>query len=145
MENITQSELARHKLTLNPCPNCKSVNIEIGGDDFDGDVMCIDCKLIIPVCYGTKNAILTWNEAENWKTAWSFLNYDSEISDEDRLNWLQKGHSIVGFRNKDKELMFSANFHQEVPDSHKDVRIAIDKAMKRENTQQSKSKSVRQG
>ena len=133
MTNETQSELARHKLMLNPCPNCKSSDIEIGGDDFDGDVICNKCKLITPICCGTKWAILAWNKAENWKT-WDILSEESDISDSERLDWLQKGHSIVGFRNKDNELVFSANFHREVPDSHKDVRIAIDKAMVRGNS-----------
>lgn len=133
MNNLTEHELIRHNLTLNPCPNCKSVNIRIDGDDFDGDAMCVDCKLITPICYGTKGAILTWNKANNWKN-WEFLTggYD-DISDLDRLNWLQSGHSIVCFRNKDNELVFSADFDQESPNCHKNVRIAIDKAINREN------------
>lgn len=141
MNDLIQSELARHNLALNPCPNCKSSNIEIGGDDFDGDVMCLDCRLITPVCYGTKNAILTWNEAENWKTAWSFLNDDdSGNSDTDRLNWLQSGHGVVALQGPSGSgIVFSANFSNQYPTEHKDVRIAIDKAISRENTQQSKT------
>lgn len=134
MSNLfTKLELARFNLTLNSCPNCKSIDITIGGDDFDGDVMCNECKLVTPVCYGTKGAILTWNKAANWQTAWDFLKDNNEISDSERLDWLQKGHSIVASRNSAGKLLFSANFHQEVPDESEDVRIAIDKAIVRGN------------
>jgi hypothetical protein len=48
-------------IQLEPCPYCTGTNIEVGGDDFDGDVCCNDCLLCTYVCYGTRNAIRVWN------------------------------------------------------------------------------------
>lgn len=70
--DFTAAELKRHKLTLFPCPKCNSQNLEIGGDDSDGDVICHNCGLITPVCYGTKSAISIWNKRDNWQN-WSIF------------------------------------------------------------------------
>jgi hypothetical protein len=65
---------------LEPCPHCTGNNIQVEGDDFDGDVFCNDCKLCTYVCYGTRNAIRVWNGRIRIKE-WSFLTDDNRPPD----------------------------------------------------------------
>ena len=52
-------------LILLPCPECDALTVEESGDDFDGDVSCLNCGLLTPLCYGTKAAIRMWNDRKN--------------------------------------------------------------------------------
>ena len=54
-----------HELSLTPCPDCGSLDVEESGDDFDGMVNCSKCGLATYLCYGTKTAIKVWNERIN--------------------------------------------------------------------------------
>jgi hypothetical protein len=68
---MTQSKY-HPELTLAPCANCNSANVQDGGDDFDADVICNDCRLITPVFLGTRNAINAWND-RLYMDQWVFL------------------------------------------------------------------------
>lgn len=51
-----------HHLHIEPCL-CGNPSPEVGGDDFDADVMCDVCRRITPGdYYGTRQAIPAWNK-----------------------------------------------------------------------------------
>jgi len=106
--NFDWKDLPESKQLL-PCPRCKSTNVSVSGDDFDGDVGCEDCKLETYVCYGIKNAVNVWNNRINmdrWRQP-SIFEVKYDICEDDIKNACRVIENLCRSLGKDTTIIFT--------------------------------------